>query len=212
MSSDGRGRFTPVLSGLEYVRALSFDSALLPYLNDAISDLAIRSTWLEVGDSVEDTVAAVFEALDVWFSNMLVGMVSPFVCEPPAGWLALDGSTYALADYPFLAAVIPAAWVSGSDFTLPDCQDVFLVGENTVSSLGGSEGSNNLTLALGQLPPHTHNYTVPTSSPVPAEPGPPVPSSIVGGSVPTSSVGSGDSIDIRPARFKVVFAIFTGQV
>lgn len=208
---DGIGRYTPTLSGNRKVRAMSVDVALLPFVGEAISDLMTRDTWIADGSSIESVVDSITQSINEWYSDMLIGMVATFICELPSGWLAMDGTTHQSTDYPELVSVIPSTWISGGTFTLPDCNDVFLVGENTVSNLGITEGSNNLTLTVGQLPPHAHDYTIPVSSPVPAEPGPPVPSANVGGIVSTGTAGNGDSIDVRPKRIRVKVGVYAGR-
>lgn len=150
-------RHTPALTGVGKVRALSVDSALMPHFSDAITQLSSACQWSEVGDSVEDVVRACKDAVEVWYSDMLVGSVALWLLEPPAGWLLLDGSTYAQVDYPELFAVLDDVLKSGSDFTLPDTSDSFTFGVIDAADAGQVVGSNTLNLTIGQLPSHAHD-------------------------------------------------------
>ena len=75
----------------------------------------------------------------------------------PLGW-KFFGQTLVGADvaYPGLWAVAPAAWKSGSDLVLPSMDDKVAMGGGT---LGASGGSNSITLAEANLPPHAHDMS-----------------------------------------------------
>lgn len=210
--SDGYARHTPVLSGQRVVRALSIDGALISDVSDAITALTNSGEWTEVGDPVDDVVLECSDAVFSWYSDMMVGVVFSFLRALPSGWLALDGSTYAQVDYPELAAVLPDGLKSGGNFTLPDCAETFPYGVADSAGSGVVAGSNSLVLTTGQLPAHTHNYIPPVPAPTIGGAGPPLPSVQAGATIPTTSVGAGDSVDKRPQRFGVVFAVFAGRV
>jgi microcystin-dependent protein len=170
------------------------------------------SEWEAVGDDVADVIAACKDALEIWYSDMLIGQVAQFVMVAPSGWLEFDGSTYASADYPELANVIPAGWISGANFTLPDLGDTFLVGVASAGSPGDTGGANSYALTVGQLPAHSHLYTMPVASPDTVGAGAPIPSVMsVTPSTATSNTGSGDSIDNRPEFIAFVLAVFGGR-
>ena len=204
-------RHTPVLSGEKKIRALSLDSALFSHVGDAITELTNDFTWTEVGDSVLDVTNACKDAVENWYSDMLIGTVFPWIINPPAGWLLLDGSTYASADYPELSALLPAHLISGANFTLPDTESAFpfaVLDEDDGSQLAGS---NVLTLTVGQLPAHSHTYTPPVLTINAETPVVPIPTAGIGAPTATGNTGDGDDIDKRPMRFGLVYAVFAGR-
>lgn len=198
--------------GENRIRAMSFDMALLPHLGDVITALANESEWAQVGDTVEDVVEACKESVESWYSDMLIGQVSQFIMAAPSGWLELDGSTYAENDYPELFAKLPAGWIDGTDFTLPDLDGVFLNGVGQAGTLATTGGSNNHTLTEAEMPSHTHDYTLPGLAAIPAGPLAPVPAvtSITPGT-PTSVSGSGGAHENRPAFLTLIFAVYAGR-
>lgn len=204
-------RHTPVLSGNKKIRALSADSALFPHIGDAITELSIDWHWVEVGDTIDDIVAASKDSVESWYSDMLIGSVFFWIMNPPAGWLLLDGSTYASADYPELSALLPDHLISGANFTLPDVENAFPFG--VLDEDDGAEvvGSNAITLSVAQLPSHNHSYTPPTLTINAETPVVPIPTAGIGTPTATSDTGSGDDIDIRPKRFGLVYAVFAGR-
>ena len=204
-------RHTPVLAGKKKIRALSIDSALFPHVGDAITKLTNDWVWEDVGDSVADVLAACKDGIESWYSDMLIGSVFPWIINPPSGWLLLDGSTYAISEYPELSNLLPAHLISGANFTLPDVENAFPFGvidedDGTVVS-----GSNVLSLTVGQLPAHSHNYTPPTLTINAETPVVPVPTAGIGAPTATGNTGDGDDIDTRPKRFGLVYAVFAGR-
>jgi hypothetical protein len=123
----------------------------------------------------------------------------------------LDGSTYASADYPELAALLPAHLISGDDFILPDVEGSFPFGVVDEAAGSAVAGSNVLNLTIGQLPSHTHTYTPPILGVEVGGAGPPLPSSTVGSPIATGPTGDGDDIDTRPQRFGLIYAVFAGR-
>ena len=205
-------RHTPLLSNNKKVRALSIDSALMPHVGDAITALTNDNEWTAVEDDVADVVEACKDALETWYSDMLIGQVAFFVSTPGVGWLELDGGTYAQADYPELFAKVPAAWVSGTNFTLPDVDGVFLGGVGSGGTIGASGGANTHVLTEAEMPSHTHGYTMPVAAPDTVGAGAPIPSVMsVTPSTPTSSVGSDNAHENRPSFLSLVVAVFAGR-
>ncbi|GAG83639.1 unnamed protein product [marine sediment metagenome] len=199
------------MAGDKKIRALSFDSALLIHLGDAITALTNEWEWVEVNDTVADVVAEAKDSVESWYSDMLIGSVATWIVNPPSGWLVLDGSTYANADYPELSDLLPAHLISGANFTLPDVEEAFPFG--VVDEDNGSvvTGSNALNLTVAQLPSHTHTYTPPTLTINAETPVVPIPTAGIGAPTATGSTGSGDDVDIRPKRFGLVYAVFAGR-
>lgn len=189
---------------------MSIDVALMPHVSDAITQLTNAYVWEKVGDDVDDIVSACKDYVELWYNNMLIGSVFPWLSTPPAGWLLLDGSTHDSGDYPELFAILDASLKSGSDFILPDVSDSFPYGVQLKANAGEVVGSNTLNLTIGQLPAHTHTYTPPTLT-IPVGPPPTQPVGGIGGAVPTGSTGSGDDIDRRPKRFGLIYAVYAGR-
>jgi hypothetical protein len=184
---------------------------LLPDIGDAITQLSIENNWVEVGDSVDDILVAVFETVTDYYKIMLVGLVSQFLAAIPPGWLQLDGSTHLKADYPILWERLPSQLKTGTDFTLPDLTDVFINGATNADEIGDQGGSNSYALSIAQLAAHTHTEIPAVVGVDVGGAGPPLPSSLPGAPIPTGSAGSGASIDNRPAYVEMLFAVYAGQ-
>jgi hypothetical protein len=204
-------RHTPELSGEKKIRALSADSALFPHLGDAITELTNDWHWEVVEDDVADVVLACKNAVESWYSDMLIGSVYPWLINPPPGWLLLDGSTYANADYPELSALLPTHLISGSNFILPDVEDAFPFGVLDEDDGTVVDGSNVLNLTVAQLPAHNHTYTPPVLTIDAETPVVPIPTAGIGAPTTTGNTGDGDDIDRRPKRFGLVYAVFSGR-
>ena len=204
-------RHTPTLSGVNKIRALSLDSALFPHVGDAITQLTNESQWEPVGDDIADVVAACKESVESWYSDMLIGSIFTWLINPPAGWLLLDGTTYATADYPELSALLPIHLIDGTNFTLPDVESAFPFGVLHEADSSVVTGSNVLTLTIGQLPAHTHTEIPAVLAADLGSLGPPLPAAQVGAPTASGSTGDGDDIDIRPLRFGLVYAVFSGR-
>ena len=196
---------------MKKIRAMSLDVALFPHVGDAITALTNDWEWTEVEGSVADVVAACKESVESWYSDMLIGTVATWVINPPAGWLLLDGSTYASADFPELSALLPAHLITGADFTLPDVENAFPFGVLDEGDASILVGSNVLNLTVGQLPSHNHTYTPPVLTINAEAPVIPIPTAGIGSSTTTGNTGDSDDVDIRPKRFGLVYAVFAGR-
>lgn len=183
----------------------------MSHISDAITQLTHDYVWEEVGDSVDDIIQACTAAVELWYSGMMIGSVFPWMINPPAGWLILDGSTHASADYPELSALLPTHLISGSNFTLPDTTDAFPFGVDDEDNGSAITGSNVLNLSVAQLPPHTHTYTPPALTITAETPVIPIPTAGIGAPIATGSTGSGDDIDKRPLRFGLIYAVYAGR-
>lgn len=187
------------------------DSGLMPHFGDAITQLANEEAWTEVGDTVADVLAACKASVESWYTDMLIGSVTPWLSTPPDGWLLLDGSTHAQDDYPELFAVLDDALKDGTDFTLPDAENAFPFSVLAKADAGAIAGENVLQLTVGQLPSHNHDYVPPIPAADVGGAGVPLPSVAAGSAIATTSTGDGDDIDIRPLRFGLVYAVFAGR-
>lgn len=200
-----------MLSGEKKIRAVSLDIALFPHVGDAITALTNDWEWEQVGDSIEAVVSACKETVESWYSDMLIGAVFPWLINPPTGWLLLDGSTYAIADYPELSSLLPDHLISGPNFTLPDVENAFPFGVLDEDDSTVVTGSNVLNLTVGQLPSHNHTYTPPVLTIDAETPVVPIPTAGIGSPTTTGNTGDGDDIDKRPKRFGLVYAVFAGR-
>jgi len=213
MSSDGIARHTPTLNSQSAVRLVIADTALLPDIGGALTELLSEIEWLEVGDSPADIIESMYATVMEYYNMTLIGMVNQFITEVPVGWLALDGSTHAEDDYPELHEALPASMKAGSNFTLPDLTDVFVFGTNTGSEIGDTAGQNTTTLTIAQMPEHSHSYVPPVLNLDLEAPGvPDILAAGVGTATLTGSTGSGDTIENRPSSIKVLFAVYAGRV
>lgn len=213
MLRDGIARHTPTLDSQSAVRLLIADTALLPDIGGALTQLLSETEWLEVGDTVADVVDSMWTTVIEYYNMSLIGMVNQFISAVPSGWLALDGATHDAVDYPELHAALPASMKSGSDFTLPDMGNAFVFGTNDGGEIGDTGGENTTTLTIGQLPAHTHTYTPPVVNIDLEAPGvPDILAAGIGTPISTGSTGSGDSVENRPSFIKVLFAVYAGRV
>lgn len=207
----GTARHTPTLTGSKAARLVVADIALLPDIGDAITQLSIAQNWTEISDPIEDILAAVFETVTEYYNVMLIGLVSQFLASIPLGWLQLDGSTHLKVDYPLLWERLPSQLRTASDFTLPDLTGVFINGATDASEIGNQGGSNSYALTIAQLAAHTHTEIPAVLGVDVGGAGPPLPSATPGTPIATSSTGSGDDIDNRPAYVEMLFAVYAGQ-
>jgi len=213
MSSDGIARHTPTLVNQSAVRLVVADTALLPDIGGALTELLSETEWLEVGDTPADIIESMYAMVTEYYNMTLIGMINQFITAVPVGWLALDGATHDGDDYPELFDALPASMKTGSDFTLPDMTDVFVFGTNTAGEIGDTAGENTTTLTIGQLPAHDHTYTPPVLNLDLEAPGvPDILAAGVGTPTVTGSTGSGDTIDNRPSSIRVLFAVYAGRV
>lgn len=209
----GYGRYTPTLSGATKSRVLTCDPALFPHIGDAITMLAESYMWVEVGDSVANVIDAVWDAINSFYGDAMIGEIDIFLKALPLGWLALDGTTYDASDYPQLYAVIDANYRDeiNEQFTLPDFDGRFIVDMGSTYNLGDVGGSASHALTVDELPAHTHTYTPPVANIDLESPGAPdILAAGLGTPIQTGSTGNGSAHENRPPYIAVRFGIFAG--
>lgn len=116
--------------------------------------------WSTVGTDSLAASAVTVAKLASAVQNLLVPagtVVATVSTSADTGWLLLNGQTVASADttYPALWAVAPASWKSGTSLVLPNAANRAVFGQGS-TALGGTGGSNTVTIASGNLPVHTH--------------------------------------------------------
>lgn len=127
------------------------------------------TTYKNILDMIAETEYQLMVSINI---GTLIPSVVPKVVE---NWLLMDGSSYDPADYPELAAVVPAAWLGGGMINLPDMQDAGLFGSNNAGLVGTFVGENDHQLTTAEMPththtqnPHSHSYTLTTGIPTAA--------------------------------------------
>ena len=101
-------------------------------------------------------------SVDPHNAGMVVSWAGTFA-SIPAGWLLCDGSSIATATYPNLFTALGYVYGgAGANFNLPDLVTYFVKGSATQTATTG--GANSKTLAIGEIPSHTHAVTDPGHS------------------------------------------------
>ena len=102
-----------------------------------------------------------------------VGTIIPYTSMTiPTGWLTCDGRALSRAEYFELFEIIGITYGSGngvSTFNLPDLRgrDIIGVGQGsglTNRTLGDTSGSETKILTINQMPSHTHNIYISSST------------------------------------------------
>lgn len=82
------------------------------------------------------------------------------------GWILLDGRLLARSAYLRLFAALGVRYGAGdgrTTFGIPDARDGFLCAAGASRVLGAKGGAESHTLALDQLPAHSHGYSRPSA-------------------------------------------------
>jgi microcystin-dependent protein len=104
---------------------------------------------------------------------MPTGAIIPYAAStPPSGWLLCDGSAISRTTYAALFNLLNADGLKygigdgSTTFNIPDLRGRIPVGKNaaTFNALGLAGGEETHTLALGEMPVHTHTGTTGTES------------------------------------------------
>lgn len=173
------------LSGQKLYYVLPLDSALWAdmELEACLYLLTQEYNWRQVGTTtIKDAAEAFSEAFDGIFTlPNPAGMIIPYGGQPtavPIGALACDGSSYLVADYPALFAVIGHTFGGvGANFNVPDMRSNVPLGVGgsvggSPTVVGGIGGEQTHTLTEPETPilahtitPHTHGYVEPIVTP-----------------------------------------------
>lgn len=116
---------------------------------------------------MSDSSAETFHRFD------LIGMVVPYGGKLDRehleqlrreGWLLCNGSSHPDAVYPTLSRLIKGIYGTGdtsNEFRLPDLRNRIVLGASEDRPLGTTGGSEEVTLKVEHLPPHSHTYLQP---------------------------------------------------
>lgn len=78
----------------------------------------------------------------------------------PQGWLACDGTTYSLQQYPALGSILGRIYtgssVNNNNFQVPDLRGMTLTGTQTGQTVIAPQGTESVLLDPTNLPAHTH--------------------------------------------------------
>lgn len=114
--------------------------------------------------------------MNTFLPTVLSGMVADFAgSSAPAGWLLLDGSVKAQADYQSIYAIVGSTYNTGGEgagnFRLPDCRGRVTIGAGTGSgitakTLGTKSGEETHLLTTAEMAIHnhtqnSHNHSIP---------------------------------------------------
>ena len=120
----------------------------------SVLDQAIRQIKAYLNDPTVGP-AAILSAL------LPAGMIVQYgAAAAPTGWLICDGTAVSRTTYATLFGIIGTTHGAGNGsttFNLPDGRDRSLRGKGSGTSLGGTSGSDSVTLTLAQV---DHQHTV----------------------------------------------------
>ena len=115
----------------------------------------------DAANAADDTVQLIVELL------CPAGTIIPTLAasEPGDGWKICNGQSLVKSGYPRLYAVIGGTFgEDATTFNLPDLTGTFPMGAGGAVSLMSLGGAADVTLSVGQLPPHGHSITDPGHS------------------------------------------------
>ncbi len=141
-----------------------------------------------------------------------VGLIMPVANSAvPEFMLLCDGTQYLRVDYPELYEVLDSAFIVDPDnFIVPDLQDRFVLG-SPPEAVGSVGGSKTHTLTVAQLAAHSHQYTLYGQLIIPT--GVTFPNNRIipaGLPTPTSTTGSGDSVNHQNPYIALMYCIVSG--
>lgn len=159
---------TPQAVTGDYVRYGLLIPASIDWLSivrGALSELSLAHNWERVSGGINADEAAyigllIEQSLEEAKPMAKIGTVQMgLFAAAPAGWLLMDGSNYAMDDYPDLMDVYPAALKdtpAAGRFVVPDMRGRVPVGVGLSYTLNQSGGAETHTLTVAEMPSHTH--------------------------------------------------------
>lgn len=148
------------IGGYQNTAALSNLSAV--FLLSSCVYLREKWLWQNPIDPIDistyqDIVEMIEQAEYEIMSNIMIGTIVPAVYDiSNPDWILLDGTNVLQSDFPELAAIVPSAWLVGSDIVLPDMTQAGLFGENVPANIGSIVGENSHVLTVSEMPSHNH--------------------------------------------------------
>lgn len=138
----------------------------LAAVSGALLELTRAYNWEDIDGITAEQAASrslqMFEEYALGECGM-IGEIKAFVSleAVPSNCLVFDGFTRAQVDFPLLFAVIPSAWKSGTNFTLPVMIKRTLIGSDPLNPstppIAGSTGGEELHgLTVAEMPEHDH--------------------------------------------------------
>jgi len=138
----------------------------LAAVSGALQVLTHAYNWEDIdGITAQQAADTAFDMVRAFYAGdcNMIGEIKPFCSMDavPDNCLVMQGQTLLQADYPALAAVLPAAWKGGVYFTLPYMTSRTLVGnyvaqptQEPIEGHIGGEATHTLTVA--EMPVHSH--------------------------------------------------------
>lgn len=128
-----------------------------------ILELSEAENWEQTtGITVAETIAfweATYEQFSQGIFCMIGAIISIVNDSTPDHMLLCDGSTFLKVDYPELYDVLPAALIiDGDTGSVPDLRETFVLGAGVTIAEHDTGGSDEHTLAVAELPAHSHLY------------------------------------------------------
>jgi microcystin-dependent protein len=202
-------------TGATVVRMIVAPVEFIRLVGGALSELTNPDNWDEVGTlTAIEAAEAGIEIMDFFYGQPFIGAVMAFAINAlPPGWSELNGQTLDGELYPELFALVPSEWINFfDDIVLPDLTGKFVAGAGSFYPIGYSDGEEEVTLDLSQIPSHAHTYTPPSINPDVEGPGvPDIGATVIGPSAVTGTAGSGLPHNNMPPYITMRWAIFTGR-
>jgi len=131
-----------------------------------LAKLATQSNNTVLGNvSGSTAVPTALTALQVQRLTIPIGLIVPYaIGTAPSGWSLCDGSAISRSTYADLFSLIGTTYGPGNGsttFNVPDLRGRTVIGTGTGSgltarSLAATGGAETVTLAIGEVPAHTH--------------------------------------------------------
>lgn len=211
--------YTEFKSTYAYGTITDLSATSVALLLSAISMINHYSIWKDEQNDLSseqwDEIQQVIDTAIGEVMSSLVGLIMPHAMATASifKFLPCDGGVYNKDDYPLLYDALDSAFIiSGTQFTVPDMRDKFLVGSGASYDIDDSGGSDSVALSLSEIPAHTHTYQQYTFGIDIESVGVPDPTGVGQPSIPqsTSSVGSGNAHENRPQYRSLPFVIVAG--